>query len=47
MKLLVTGFEPFGGSPINPSELVVQTLAKATLPGIELETAVLPVAQTT
>ncbi|MCB8968415.1 MAG: pyroglutamyl-peptidase I [Ardenticatenaceae bacterium] len=47
MKLLVTGFEPFGGSLINPSELVVQTLAQATLPGIELETAVLPVAQTT
>ena len=27
MKILVTGFEPFGGSPLNPSEQVVRALA--------------------
>ncbi len=27
MKLLITGFEPFGDSPINPSELIVRALA--------------------
>lgn len=45
MKLLVTGFEPFGGSSVNPSQLVVQALTSTKLPGIELVTAVLPVDQ--
>ena len=43
MKLLLTGFEPFGGSDINPSEQVVTSLAKSGLKGIDLHTAVLPV----
>jgi pyroglutamyl-peptidase len=43
MKLLLTGFEPFCGSEINPSEQVVKTLEKESLPGIELHTAILPV----
>ena len=43
MKLLLTGFEPFGGSQINPSEQVVLALAHDGLPGIELRTLILPV----
>jgi pyroglutamyl-peptidase len=43
MKLLLTGFEPFGDSPINPSEQVVRALAAEELPGVTLTTAVLPV----
>ena len=33
MKLLLTGFEPFGGSHLNPSEQVVRTLARDGVPG--------------
>jgi pyroglutamyl-peptidase len=43
-RILVTGFEPFGGSTVNPSERLVQELAASPLPGVELATAVLPVA---
>lgn len=43
MKFLVTGFEPFGQSSINPSEQVVQQLAVATFEGFQVATAVLPV----
>jgi pyroglutamyl-peptidase len=43
MKILLTGFEPFDKSPINPSEQVVQALAAETIPGVKLETAILPV----
>jgi pyroglutamyl-peptidase len=43
MKILLTGFEPFDKSPINPSEQVVQALTAETIPGVELETAILPV----
>ena len=43
MKLLVTGFEPFGGSAVNPSEQVVRVLARDGFDGIELLTAILPV----
>lgn len=43
MKLLLTGFEPFGGSPINPSQMLVEALAEKTPGGIELQTALLPV----
>jgi pyroglutamyl-peptidase len=42
-KLLLTGFEPFGSQTINPSQLVVEQLAKTILPNIKLQTAVLPV----
>ncbi len=41
--LLVTGFEPFGGSPINPSEKAVQILQSEGVEGFKLETAILPV----
>ncbi|MBI3733231.1 MAG: pyroglutamyl-peptidase I [Chloroflexi bacterium] len=43
MNLLLTGFEPFGGSTINPSEQVVRALAREGLDGIALHTAILPV----
>ncbi|MGD8457900.1 MAG: pyroglutamyl-peptidase I [Anaerolineales bacterium] len=43
MKLLLTGFEPFGGSDINPSEQVVNTLADKKYPDLILVTTILPV----
>ena len=43
MRILLTGFEPFGGSAINPSEQVVKALSSSPAPGVELTTAVLPV----
>jgi len=43
MKLLLTGFEPFGESKVNPSEQVVRALAKQEPAGISLETTILPV----
>jgi pyroglutamyl-peptidase len=42
--VLVTGFEPFNGGSVNPSAQLVEALAAAPPPDIELETAVLPVA---
>ena len=43
--LLVTGFEPFGGSTLNPSQVVVDALVGGAmdLPGIEWHAALLPV----
>jgi pyroglutamyl-peptidase len=43
MKILLTGFEPFDCSPVNPSEQVVRALAQQPPAGIALATAVLPV----
>ncbi len=43
MKILVTGFEPFGGSTINPSEQVVRLLQDILFSNIELVIKVLPV----
>ena len=43
MRLLLTGFEPFGDGTVNPSELVVRRLQSAPPPGVELATAILPV----
>lgn len=43
IKLLLTGFEPFGGSHINPSEQVVRTLARDGVPGVVLHPEILPV----
>lgn len=43
MHLLLTGFEPFGGSKINPSQQVLERLAAEGIPGINLITAILPV----
>ncbi|MFZ1399794.1 MAG: pyroglutamyl-peptidase I [Candidatus Promineifilaceae bacterium] len=43
MQFLVTGFEPFGQSSINPSEQVVQRLATMQFDDFTVATAVLPV----
>lgn len=43
MKLLLTGFEPFGKSKINPSEQVARTLVDAGIPNVTIEAAILPV----
>lgn len=44
MKLLLTGFEPFGQNATNPTQHIVETLAaRAPDPGIELVASVLPV----
>jgi pyroglutamyl-peptidase len=43
MRLLLTGFEPFDGSTLNPSQSVVQALAAAPPVGVQLHTAILPV----
>lgn len=46
MKMLLTGFEPFGESPINPSQELVRALADSDFSSITLIKAVLPVDQT-
>lgn len=43
MRLLLTGFEPFGGSQVNPSELVISSLKDYHLPGLQLNLLLLPV----
>lgn len=43
MKLLITGFEPFGGKTINASGQLVLALRDRTFAGVEMFTAVLPV----
>lgn len=45
-SVLVTGFQPFGGSTLNPSQLIAQSLAEHLTdiePHAELHAAVLPV----
>ena len=43
IKILLTGFEPFGEVEANPSHRVVEALRGADIAGIELAAAVLPV----
>lgn len=43
MKILLTGFEPFGGQTINPSERVVAALTRQRFENVVLHTAILPV----
>jgi pyroglutamyl-peptidase len=43
-RVLVTGFEPFGGADVNASQKLVEALASEPPAGLELATAVLPVA---
>jgi pyroglutamyl-peptidase len=42
-RVLVTGFEPFGGADVNASQELVEALAADPPDGIQLATAVLPV----
>lgn len=44
MRILITGFEPFGGQTINPSAEVVRALTGSSVAGEPLRTAILPVA---
>jgi pyroglutamyl-peptidase len=43
VKILVTGFEPFGKHTVNPSKEIILHLAKHAIPGVELVPAILPV----
>lgn len=43
MRLLLTGFDPFGGETVNPSGEIVRALAADPPSGVELTTMVLPV----
>lgn len=43
LRVLVTGFQPFGGSLVNPSAELVERLAHEGAPGCEVRAAVLPV----
>lgn len=43
MRILLTGFEPFGESPFNPSSALVAAFAQEGLLGADLFTAILPV----
>lgn len=47
-RVLVTGFPPFPGRPINPSELLIQSISSNSnaISGIELHTQLLPVEYT-
>ncbi len=40
--VLVTGFEPFGGEPINPSQLIAHELAGRTISGCDVVVGILP-----
>jgi len=42
-KLLLTGFEPFGGASFNPSGAVVEAISIDGVEGAEIVTAILPV----
>ena len=46
MKILITGFEPFGKSPINPSQILIEQAPESFPGGIELVKAILPVEKT-
>ncbi|AFZ65831.1 pyroglutamyl-peptidase I [Deinococcus peraridilitoris] len=43
MKLLLTGFEPFGGDTVNPSEQVVEALGNQVVSGVQVRGELLPV----
>ena len=42
-KVLLTGFEPFGGASFNPSGAIVQEIGRHGIDGVEIITAILPV----
>jgi pyroglutamyl-peptidase len=43
MRLLLTGFEPFGGESVNPSGEIVRVIEESPPAGVELTTMILPV----
>jgi pyroglutamyl-peptidase len=48
LRLLLSGFEPFGGEPVNPAERLVRALARGSAPDarVRLAVVVLPVDRT-
>lgn len=43
MRLLLSGFEPFAGSPINPSQQLAEALAAERMDGVQINSLILPV----
>lgn len=43
MKILISGFEPFGGDAVNPTGELMEALAQEVVEGAELKTVLLPV----
>lgn len=43
MKILILGFEPFGGHALNPTQKLIEAIADETFFGVELRIALLPV----
>lgn len=43
MKVLLTGFEPFGGDELNPTKKIVESLEGKSIEGAQIVTKVLPV----
>ena len=43
MRILLTGFEPFAGATVNPSEQAARCLDRQTIAGAEIRAALLPV----
>jgi pyroglutamyl-peptidase len=43
MKILLTGFEPFGGSGSNPSERVARSMEGISMAGLDAHSRILPV----
>lgn len=42
LRILITGFEPFGGDSVNPSWLVAQHLSRASIAGAQVQALQLP-----
>jgi pyroglutamyl-peptidase len=43
MRILITGFEPFGGSSVNPSLMLARAISQEEWPGAIVSHAILPV----
>ncbi|WP_165980354.1 pyroglutamyl-peptidase I [Paenibacillus amylolyticus] len=43
VKILISGFEPFGGDAVNPTGALMEALANEVIEGAELKTLLLPV----
>ena len=43
MKILISGFEPFGGDAVNPTGELMEALAQGVVEGAKLKTVLLPV----
>ncbi|MGE6577955.1 pyroglutamyl-peptidase I [Paenibacillus xylanexedens] len=43
VKILISGFEPFGGDTVNPTGALMEALANEVIEGAELKTLLLPV----